>query len=737
MRADLIPGLGSWLLTYLLHSSLLLAVAWLLTRRWVRAAAVREIVWKTALVGGLATATLQTGLAYEPLGGALSLRWDRPADAQPENLPARAALHDWSGTLLGDEPIATDMPPAAAPSVGGAAPSVAATERPAVRKQTPTALPRSSFPTWLLPAAIAAWAVLAAGMAALYLLQRRRAMRRIGPRLPVDDAALLTMLDGLRRAGAVRTPIRLTVAQGLASPVALGRDEIVLPCAALTELSSEQQRSMLAHELAHLARRDPAWLAFGCVIERVFFIQPLNRVARIRLQEAAEYLCDDWAVTRTGSGVSLATCLVKVAEWVNTPPHAVPLAGMAEHRSQLVSRIHRLIEARTMPSAPRSLWFLAGAVVLVGFTAVAAPGITASGMTPQAQDTTRSPGAVAADTDTTESGVRPVLRSLRLADGRARSQARRAMIDAERSMAVASAAPMAPPRPPRAPIMAALAPRLAEFRAEAFAVGRDSRQRDTTSIAVPALIAALKDGDVEVRRAAVQSLSNLDDPRAIPAFIEALHDSDSEVRSCAASGLGQFEDKRAIAPLMAALKDTDRDVRRAAISSLGNQDAAVPVDVVVAALNDKDAEIRQAAISLAMRHGDDDEHPADPKVVQAVVGLLADPNADVRSEAIGMIGDLRLTQAPTGLIAAAHAKNPEIRQHVASALGQIHDPKAVPTLRELLSDTNSDVREQAVQALGEIRDRSALEALVGALKSSDPVVRRSAAEALGQRDEEQ
>ena len=39
---------------------------------------------------------------------------------------------------------------------------------------------------------------------------------------------------------------------------------------------------MLAHELAHLARRDPLWLAFASVVERVFWIQPLNRIARRR-----------------------------------------------------------------------------------------------------------------------------------------------------------------------------------------------------------------------------------------------------------------------------------------------------------------------------------------------------------------------------------------------------------------------------------------------------------------------
>jgi hypothetical protein len=32
---------------------------------------------------------------------------------------------------------------------------------------------------------------------------------------------------------------------------------------ALEELDFEEQRVMLAHELAHLARRDPLWLAFA------------------------------------------------------------------------------------------------------------------------------------------------------------------------------------------------------------------------------------------------------------------------------------------------------------------------------------------------------------------------------------------------------------------------------------------------------------------------------------------
>ena len=39
---------------------------------------------------------------------------------------------------------------------------------------------------------------------------------------------------------------------------------------------------MLAHEIAHLVRRDPQWLVLARAIEMVFFFQPLNRLARRR-----------------------------------------------------------------------------------------------------------------------------------------------------------------------------------------------------------------------------------------------------------------------------------------------------------------------------------------------------------------------------------------------------------------------------------------------------------------------
>ena len=49
-------GVASWALTYLLHSTVLISLAWGVTRlAWLQARRTREIIWTVALLGGLTT----------------------------------------------------------------------------------------------------------------------------------------------------------------------------------------------------------------------------------------------------------------------------------------------------------------------------------------------------------------------------------------------------------------------------------------------------------------------------------------------------------------------------------------------------------------------------------------------------------------------------------------------------------------------------------------------------------
>jgi hypothetical protein len=61
----------AWLLTYAIHSTILLAVAAAIASRFADEHAWLDLVWKTALLGPLVTASLQVGSNVIPLGG----RW--------------------------------------------------------------------------------------------------------------------------------------------------------------------------------------------------------------------------------------------------------------------------------------------------------------------------------------------------------------------------------------------------------------------------------------------------------------------------------------------------------------------------------------------------------------------------------------------------------------------------------------------------------------------------------------
>jgi beta-lactamase regulating signal transducer with metallopeptidase domain len=325
---------AGWLLTYLVHSTLLLLAAWLITSRTRVSDVARDVIWKCALVGGLVTASIQMGLTREPLGGQLSLA-SRTHSSRPT---MRVSVNDDTGK--------------------------------------PTRLFMTQRGTRWTAGLIVLW-LTSSGIGLLWLtIGHARSLHAMGDRTPLDGTPIDTRLRALlRRAGVDRT-IELTASSTLASPVALAGNEICLPCRALLELEPNEQDIMLAHEVAHLVRRDPQWLIVARVIEIVLFVQPLNRLARHRMQEVAEYLCDDWAVSRMGKPVTLAKCLAAVAEWVGRAPRGPrlqPMSAMVEAGgSPLVRRVGRILNGESKTHAGSARMALgASACALIALVGVA------------------------------------------------------------------------------------------------------------------------------------------------------------------------------------------------------------------------------------------------------------------------------------------------------------------------------------------------------------------------------
>ncbi len=325
--------LAPWLLTYLLHSTLLLMAAWLIVRLWRgMPLSAQECLWRTALLGGALTASAQVAIGWEPWSGHLTVP---QIDAAA---PATAAAPP------GEEPL---RPSTAAAAVAAAESAPADESRSVVVPVAPTRAKPSAAGTQVDLGSVAGLVWLA-GLALLLLRSHRtraQLRRRLAGRAPLASGPLHARFEALLADIGRHGRIALLETPGMGSPVAFGvlRPQIVVP-ARTRELPAPQQEALLAHELAHHVRRDPLWLALTRSVTTVLFFQPLNLLAAKRLRETSELLCDAWAAQHTGRGRELAECLTAVAGWLvgERAPLAVP--AMAAHGSMLERRVGRLLE---------------------------------------------------------------------------------------------------------------------------------------------------------------------------------------------------------------------------------------------------------------------------------------------------------------------------------------------------------------------------------------------------------
>jgi HEAT repeat protein len=114
------------------------------------------------------------------------------------------------------------------------------------------------------------------------------------------------------------------------------------------------------------------------------------------------------------------------------------------------------------------------------------------------------------------------------------------------------------------------------------------------TVATPALVRALDDRFVSVRRASAAALGKLRDPRALGSLVRRMADSHQSVRFAAAGALAGIGPP-AVGALSGALQEADPLVRALAVEALGKIGGAEVIPVLLTAAEDPDWGVRAAA----------------------------------------------------------------------------------------------------------------------------------------------
>lgn len=358
----------TWLLSYLLHSSVLLGLLWGAERlgglrRLPRAGI--EWLWRAALLGGLLTASLQT---WQSLPG--------PAPAAAETAETAEAAEAAKAAKA-----ATVARPAPAAPLERHADGAAEPREPVERTQPQPAARVEDSRLLTVDQPLARHAALlatllwglVAGVGLLLLPLHLAWLHRLVRRLPLnEDPALQRFNESLCRRAGLRAP-RLRTGSRWNSPLLAPGGQICLPTWFSQALSPAQREVVLAHELAHLQRHDPAWRLAGQIVARLGFMQPLNALALRRLDALAELACDDWAARMTGGAQALAESLYVCAAQLQKKQlhkrHSPALAAaMASPDSPLLQRMRSLLEEPRMEevrkNGRRVLWLALGGVAM-------------------------------------------------------------------------------------------------------------------------------------------------------------------------------------------------------------------------------------------------------------------------------------------------------------------------------------------------------------------------------------
>ena len=491
------------------------------------------------------------------------------------------------------------------------------------------------------------------------LLFRILAMERAARRsAPMEDRAWRELVDDTRARFAIRQNVALRIRGEGTMPAIWGiRRPVVLLPADCTDWAETRRRDVLAHELAHIARRDLLFLILANVVCALHWFNPLSWILKRQLALESEHACDDMALANGAPASRYADHLLTTAARYRKRRSLAPVMAA---RSLLEGRIMAILDRdRSRGSAsPLAVFFV---------VAVAAALLVPLSSLTWANADDRWAGTTVHDHDHEH-------------------------VHSDSAQFAAHLDELGIDRTDVDALLANLNSTEALTRAaSAWALGDIEEPR-----VVDPLIRAGYDSSALVRQWAVRSLAPWVEPRVATMLVDRLRDGDAETRQWAVRSLARHDAAVITQPLIDTLADSDDEVREWVVRAL----AKIDEPQVEAALAERmaletDNDVREWIVRSLDGGGS-------AQGTDALINALYSESADVRQWAVRGLSESRDDRAVDALITMLQDNDAEVREWSVRALGVCGNDRAVAPLQAMSADPSSDVREWAGRALKKI-----------------------------------
>jgi HEAT repeat protein/cyclophilin family peptidyl-prolyl cis-trans isomerase len=249
--------------------------------------------------------------------------------------------------------------------------------------------------------------------------------------------------------------------------------------------------------------------------------------------------------------------------------------------------------------------------------------------------------------------------------------------------------------------------------------------------AITILVELLRDFNSSIRAEAALALARTEDPAAVPALLLAVHDPDIDVVWPAVYGLEKVEHPRTGEKVTPLLSHNDVRVREVSARTLGKQKYEGAVPALIIALGDRELGVACNAAWALGEIGEDD-------ACQPLGTMLSSHESHrARLAAAQALGSIGSKKGKDDLIQALSDESVSVRAAAILALAEILGDDAEMFCDQMMDDGSRIVRAAAIEAfgVGNVTKR-ADELMRIARTGDDPMMRTAAVTALGMLEED-